>query len=232
MRDWYKDGDKKLAELTRKNARIFRRSRLTLDFDNINQPVRVIQSESKRVYKKLAKAADDCYLELAYLIFYEAYKEAKHEEKKSKIDARRKKDISEKWLSDFQREYNPVTKYVYTNEVERKRARFFEALVADVEAKDRHEMEADYKTAENAWKRQTRQAMIDTEDRASITAYKAAGVEEVMWITQRDERVCEECIARNGLIFPIDRVPDKPHYGCRCFLKPVRRQTQDSTAHD
>lgn len=73
--------------------------------------------------------------------------------------------------------------------------------------------------------------MIDTEDRAAITAYRDAGVEEVMWITQRDGRVCEECITLNGLIFPIDRVPDKPHYNCRCYLEPVKR-LQNGTPDD
>lgn len=116
-----------------------------------------------------------------------------------------------------------MTKYVYENELERKQARFFESIVADVEAKDRHEMEADYKAAENAWKRQTRQAMIDTEDRAAVTAYRDAGVEEVMWISVCDNRTCEECSAMNGLIFPVDSVPDKPHYNCRCHLEPVKR---------
>lgn len=140
-----------------------------------------------------------------------------------RISQKAKKAIDEKWLEGFHREYNPVTKYVYENELERKQARFFESIVADVEAKDRHEMEADYKAAENAWKRQTRQAMIDTEDRAAVTAYRDAGVEEAMWISVCDNRTCEECSALNGLIFPVDRVPDKPHYGCRCYIVPVKR---------
>lgn len=146
------------------------------------------------------------------------------------ISEKSKKAIDEKWLEGFHREYNPVTKYVYENELERKQARFFESIVANVEAKDRHEMEADYKAAENAWKRQTRQAMIDTEDRAAVTAYRDAGVEEVMWISVCDNRTCEECSALNGLIFPVDRVPDKPHYNCRCHLEPVRKEKRPDTS--
>lgn len=238
MRDWYKAGDKKLEALNRENARIFRKSRLTLDFDNINQPVKEIRSEAKRVYRKLKKKSDKAYIDIGLLVYMEAFEEATDAQKANtktgdtepevalpdaEISEKSKKAIDEKWLEEFHREYNPVTKYVYENELERKQARFFESIVADVEAKDRHEMEADYKAAENAWKRQTRQAMIDTEDRAAVTAYRDAGVEEVMWISVCDNRTCEECGAMNGLIFPVDSVPDKPHYNCRCHLEPVRR---------
>lgn len=232
MRDWYKAGDKKFASLERENAKIFRKSRLTLDFDNINQPVRTIRSVARQVYRRLKQKSDKAYIDIGLLVYMEAFKEADSKADDLKISQKAKKAINEKWLNKFHTEYNPVTKYVYANELERKEARFFESIVADVEAKDRHEMEADYKAAENAWKRQTRQAMIDTEDRATITAYEDAGITKVMWITQRDERVCEECIARNGLIFPIDRVPDKPHYNCRCHLEPVKRlpkQPEDDT---
>lgn len=225
MRDWYKAGDKKFASLERENAKIFRKSRLTLDFDNINQPVRTIRSVARQVYRRLKQKSDKAYIDIGLLVYMEAFKEADSEVDSkaddSKITQKAKKAINEKWLNKFHMEYNPVTKYVYENELERKEARFFESIVADVEAEDRHEMEADYKAAENAWNRQTRQAMIDTEDRAAITAYEDAGITKVMWITQRDERVCKECIARNGMIFPIDQVPEKPHYGCRCYLRPI-----------
>lgn len=65
------------------------------------------------------------------------------------------------------------------------------------------------------------------EDRAAITAYKDAGVKKVQWITQQDGHVCKECIARDGLIFPVDRVPGKPHYKCRCYLALVKGKQQE-----
>lgn len=222
MRNWYKIGDRKLKALIVTITRIFKKSRLTLDFDHINQPVRTLQSESKRVYKLLEQKNHQAYLELGYLVYIEAFKEAQPGMADSKISQKSKKAISEKWLDKLQSEYSPVTKYVYSREVERKRARFFEAIVADAEAKLRRDMESDYRAAENAWIRQTRQAMIDTEDRAAITAYRDAGVRRVRWITQRDDKVCEECERLDGLVFSIDAVPDKPHYNCRCSLEPVK----------
>lgn len=222
MRNWYKIGDRKLKALIVTITRTFKKSRLTLDFDHINQPVRTLQSESKRVYKLLEQKNHQAYLELGYLVYIEAFKEAQPDMAESEISKKSKKAISEKWLDKLQSEYSPVTKYVYSREVERKRARFFEAIVADTEAKLRRDMESDYRVAENAWIRQTRQAMIDTEDRAAITAYRDAGVRRVRWIAQRDDKVCEECERLDGLVFSIDAVPDKPHYNCRCSLEPVK----------
>lgn len=219
MRNWYKRGDTKLKALIVSISRIFKKSKLTLDFDNINKPVSTMRETSVSIYKELEKKNRSAFLDLGLIVFLEAYEEAKPGAKPSKSAAQDK--INEKWLDSLQAEYNPVTKYVYSREVERKRARFFESTVADVEAKDRRGLESDYRIAENLWTRQTRQAMIDVEDRAAHDGYKAAGVKHVQWITQQDAGVCSECEALNGLIFPIDRIPDKPHYNCRCYVRPV-----------
>ena len=221
MRNWYAVGDRKLKALIVAITRIFKKSRLTLNFDQINQPVRTIQAESKRVYKLLNEKNRDAFLDLGLLVYMEAYAEAQPNIPKSENLQKAKKEISGKWLDGIQSEYNPVTKYVYVTEAERKRARFFESLVADAESKQRREMENDYRAAENAWIRQTRQAMIDIEDRAAIAAYKDAGVRKVRWISQHDDKVCKECERLDGMIFPIDAVPDKPHYNCRCTIEPV-----------
>lgn len=221
MRDWYKVGDRKLKALIVAISRIFKKSRLTLNFDEINQPVRTMQTESKRVYKLLEEKNRKEFLDLGLLVYMEAFSEAAPDASESEISRKSKKAISDKWLADLESEYNPTTKYVYEHEVERKRARFFEALVADVESKQRMEMENDYRTAENAWVRQTRQALIDVEDRAALTAYGDAGVKRVRWIAQHDDRTCKACGKLDGLIFAIDHVPNKPHYNCRCYLQPV-----------
>ncbi len=224
MRNWYAVGDRKLKALIVSITRIFKKSRLTLNFDQINQPVRTIQAESKRVYKLLEEKNRDAFLDLGFWVYMEAYAEVQPNIPESENLQKAKKEISGKWLDGIQSEYNPVTKYVYVTEAERKRARFFESLVADAESKQRREMENDYRAAENAWIRQTRQAMIDIEDRAAVTAYRDAGVRKVRWISQHDDKVCKECGRLDGLIFPIDAVPDKPHYNCRCTIEPVTEE--------
>ena len=224
MRNWYAVGDRKLKALIVSITRIFKKSRLTLNFDQINRPVRTIQAESKRVYKLLEEKNRDAFLDLGFWVYIEAYAEVQPNIPESEILQKAKKAISGKWLDGIQSENNPVTKYVYVTEAERKRARFFESLVADAESRQRREMENDYRAAENAWIRQTRQAMIDIEDRAVLTAYRDAGVRKVRWNSQKDDKVCKECGRLDGMIFPIDAVPDKPHYNCRCTIEPVTEE--------
>ena len=40
------------------------------------------------------------------------------------------RDLDEAWIEEFFEEFNPVTKYVFNNEIERKESRLFEALVS------------------------------------------------------------------------------------------------------
>ena len=48
-----------------------------------------------------------------------------------------------------------------------------------------------------------------------------AGVEEVIWDSEHDEKVCAECDSMDGMHFRIDEIPFKPHLKCRCTLIPV-----------
>lgn len=73
------------------------------------------------------------------------------------------------------------------------------------------------------WSDMTRQYSDMVSDEATLKAYKDGGAKYVRWITQEDEKVCEVCWERNGKIYPIDRVPAKPHWGCRCYLRPVSK---------
>ena len=67
----------------------------------------------------------------------------------------------------------------------------------------------------------TYQYADDVTDSARIKAFTDAGVEQVQWHTAGDEKVCQVCRERNGEIYPIDNIPDKPHRKCRCWLAPV-----------
>lgn len=118
---------------------------------------------------------------------------------------------------------NPVTKYSYDTELDRKRARLFECLVVDRQTGKRRDIDLDYAKAEKEIIKMTRQYFIDVEDVAVIRGYADAGVKEVMWMTQLDGRVCGDCSALDAKIFPINELPPKPHMGCRCYWKAVKR---------
>ena len=126
-------------------------------------------------------------------------------------------DLDESFIEAFFEEYNPVTKYVFKNELGRKESRLFEALVADVTDRIRN-----YNTAEKLLARQVKQGVIDLEDAIARSVYKAVGVKQVRWVTEQDERTCGVCQELDGQIYDLDDVPPKQHYNCRCYLIPVR----------
>jgi SPP1 gp7 family putative phage head morphogenesis protein len=106
---------------------------------------------------------------------------------------------------------------VFNNEIDRKKSRLFESLVASTA--ERHQS---YKTAENLIVRQVKQYAIDLEDAIAMVAYDDVGVKKVMWVAEDDYKTCGECKALDGEIFPINETPPKQHINCRCVLIPVR----------
>lgn len=119
---------------------------------------------------------------------------------------------------------DPVTHYLFLPESDRKRARLIEALLSVRTATER------YKQLDLGIRyivRQLRQTADDYTMDVLIQSFKDAGIEEVEWITQQDERVCAECEPLDGQIFKIDKVPMLPqHYGCRCYIIPVLRRNE------
>jgi SPP1 gp7 family putative phage head morphogenesis protein len=213
-RKWYEYGDALYAEIRTVIRREFRRSRLTLPFDEINQGnVTIAKWRIQRLYRRLRKINRDCFEDIIEEVYAAALLEAGA--KKSN------KKLPRSWLDKFLLSYNPVTKYVYDHEIERKESRLYEAVVADALSGNRHGLEVDYKNAERYWTTMTAQYCIDIEDAVALQAYEDAKAEKVMWVSERDNRVCDECQRRNGMIFAVDRVPAKPHYACRCHTVPV-----------
>ena len=113
--------------------------------------------------------------------------------------------------------YNPVTKYVFENEVERKRSRFAEGVISSDTPTE------EIALAERLLLGITSQFMDDATFDSMIQAYKDDGVKEVRWITADDDRRCKECKSRHGKIYPIDKVPPKPHLHCRCWVEGVKK---------
>lgn len=168
----------------------------------------VIQ-ETKTLYHDLEEANEEAFLEVA---------RARYKDITGKPPGRK---ISAAWLLAFLAAYNPVTEFVYKHEVDRKRARLAEAVIASS-----NKLEA-IRRAMMLWIRQTQQFGIMVEDHAVITAYKDMGVKRVRWITQVDERRCPDCKARHRKVYSINNIPPKPHWGCRCYLIPEDANYED-----
>lgn len=190
----YDFADKAIRDMNRRNLRAFDGLKL-LKFDELN----VLRSV-KRVYEDSIKLAKKRYLQIAL----DAYHNAKG-----------KKKIDRDWVLDMLEEYDPVTMYLFTPEAERKRDRTVEAILSTPnkdEAVDR---------ALRLWTLQTTHYAEKSVDEATLQAFRDNGVEKVRWVTAEDEKVCEVCRKRNGKIYPIDKLPPKPHYRCRCTYEPI-----------
>ena len=130
-------------------------------------------------------------------------------------------DLDEGWIEEFFERFDPVTKYVFKNEIARKEARFFEELIAVTQTLGTDKM-GSYKTAENHILRQVKQTAIAFEDAVAMAVYIALGVEKVQWVAERDSKTCKVCNALDGKIFDIKEAPPKAHYNCRCYYIPVK----------
>lgn len=200
----YQYTDEVLSKLHKRITRLFSRYESQLKFDELN----VIKS-TKTLYKELNKLNKQFFLDIALKAYEEVNPESEDIDK-----------IDKDWLMAMLLAYGPVTKYIYEHEVERKQARLAEAVVASSEYGGN--VHNELVTARNLWLRQTNQMAIEITDTATLDGYKDKGVTHVQWLTTEDNKVCKECAKRHGEVYPIDEVPPKPHYYCRCWLLPYK----------
>ena len=200
----YDFADKAIKDMNRRNLRAFDKLKL-LNFDELNvlRTVTVTYKDSVKLAKNHFKA-----------IYLNAYLDAMEEVGQKKKDL--SDDILDDWLLDMLEDYDALTHYRFNEETERKKARTAEALIAT---------KVDAREVERALKLWTLQVATYA-DRSVLDgrmkAFKDAGVKKVKWVTQDDNKVCGDCELLDGKIFPVDKVPPRSHYGCRCYLIPVK----------
>ena len=183
-------------------------------FDQAN----VIRTVMK-VYRDSAKRAKKRYYGVGFEAYLLGLYLCKIEGKKAHQMA--EKAITSEWVEDILEETDFITLYRFYSEMERKAYRLAEALGA---AESRDE---EIDRAMRLWSKQLGQYAINVTDYAMMQAFEDAGIRMVEWITEHDERVCNECYALDGQVFRVNEVPRKPHWGCRCHLKPVFRTEED-----
>ena len=194
----YSKADKTIAHLNRQYNRLFRR---VTSFDELN----VIQT-SHEIYEEAYALAEQEAARLAKAV-YGKYRKASEEEKEG-FDAA-------SFVLALLLAYNPVTKYVYKNEIDRKRSRFAEGLIASEHPLEEIQLAKRLLAATNA------QFMDDVTFNSLVEAYSDNGTEKVRWVTHPDDRRCKTCRAMHGKIYPIDNIPAKPHIHCRCWVEEV-----------
>lgn len=197
----YEYADKVVRYLTKRSIRMFTSARL-LPFDELN-----VLHGTRDIYNELYGIIKTMFLRLARHVYAEQRALSTHSrEVERKID--------EKTVEGYLTAYNPVTRTVFRNDLDRYAALYAEAVLA---TKD---VDAERERALRTLVRRLREESIIVTDNTAVKAYKDAGVEKVMWLTRQDERRCAECKDRHGEIYEIDELPPKPHRNCRCWWVP------------
>lgn len=171
-----------------------------LDFDELN-----VLEICKELYDDLSADNQKCFLELA-------------QEQYMAVTPHGSKPPDIGWLLDLLLMYDPVTLYVYQNEVERKRDRTAEAINASTVKAAKV---VEFRRGLSYWAQMTAHYADDVSDKATLKAFEDAGVKKVRWNTLEDGHECETCRERGGNVYPIGKVPPKPHWRCRCWLAAV-----------
>lgn len=195
----YKAADRRAGKLERQHAAEFQNLRLRFPLDHLNMTS--LKRYAKTMFERMEKRNFDVYVAIAM----EVYDELTQAE-------------AEKLVKRVLSAYDPVTGYVYTREVSRKRERTVEGMAA---ARDRAALRESIARSQRLWAAQSKQFADEVVDAAMIESYRDAGIERVRWVTIPDERRCKYCRALDGKEFPIDEIPPKPHPKCRCYVLPV-----------
>lgn len=227
MRNLYEQTDKSLKKIKELIERTYKRL-ISLAFDEISAiTADKIAEETYERFKKLnrkeyKKIVDDA-IEYAFAFEEELREQYLNAGKKvpESLDFDKVEIKAEEMVEKVLKEYSPVTGYIYEREADRKQARLEEGMMAGKTNDDREFYRETIKTNTNLWYTQSKQYAEDIADKTVLEVWEQAGVPYVMWVTQRDEKVCKECGPLDGKIFPIDEVPDKPHYRCRCLKIPI-----------
>ena len=179
----------------------FRKVQRTLTFDDLH-----ILNAINEEWKQIDKLMHDCLFEV--VLYYYRYIREEADDMEVQL-----------WFAKLIDQPDPVTHYIFFPESDRKRARLIEGIYSVVTLQEKKK---ELDKAERYIAKQLTQTADDYTMSTLIEALKAAGVKEVEWVTEHDERVCEECGPRDGVIYPIDKVPLIPaHYNCRCIIIPV-----------
>lgn len=218
----YALSDKIIKAINRYAIRQFERTQSALTIKGFDE-LSVIQL-TRELYASLGKKNKQQFEKLFVLRFLEVFlfyastaQITKFAEGSDNKESAAKK-TAKKQLPEILSSPDPITGYTYDNEVPRKQQRCEESINA-VSGRDKKKFEL--KKALRFWTQQSQQYADIVSEAANVNALKEAGVKYVRWITMEDDRVCSDCEAMHGQVFPIDKIPDKPHWRCRCTVQPV-----------
>lgn len=214
MKNLYSKTDEFIEKLKRKIRVEFNHMSVT-SLDELN--VITTKKKTQDMYNRLLKFNKLEYLKISQKA-REFTEDKLTEEERSKVKGLSTVEIVAVILAS----YNPITGYLYESEAERKMMRLIEEILTSKEYLDEDMRQESLRKAANLWFTQSAQYGIDIADGTAIEIFKKAGLKNVIWVTEKDTRVCKVCRERDGMVYPIEHIPPKSHYNCRCHLEPYR----------
>lgn len=206
--DIFRHADASLKTIEKEMGRAFQDMGTHLGFDEMD--ALAVRAEVREVYEKLDAMIRREYRKIAREAYRDACKEAGY--------SGRFADGA--FVNGLLKAYDPLSEFIYTREWTRKRDRLFEALLS-VKGGNQ-EMRAALKRALNVTYNQVRQYADNVTARARVYAFRQAGIDAVVWVTEKDEKVCEVCAPRDEQVYPIELLPEWPaHWHCRCKIEIV-----------
>ncbi len=189
----YRYTDKVIAYIDRQLIKRYSRLKSLVSFDELN-----VLQEVNDLHRDIGLLLRQALLKLAQTVYLENAGQA------------HLRDLDAIWLDEMLNAYDPVSKYVFTHEEDRKRARLIEALIAST-TKTR-EVDA----ALRSMSYMCRIYAVRITDEAVLQAFRDDKVKWVMWVAEIDGKTCSVCLKLDGKVYPMDRLPPKPHPYCRC----------------
>lgn len=161
-----------------------------LKFDELN--VMQVKTETESLFTKVKRQSDRFYTGLLnHLAESMEFEEDKYD------------------LDELLETYSGTLLYSFATEMERKRERFFETMVAINDMSDPEIFTQQKKNIRN-WNTQVEEFGVDIERNIFLSELRDSGIRKVQWMTAEDERVCSDCSDLNGIVFDIDNVPRLP----------------------
>ena len=186
-----------------------------MGFDELN--VINTRKTTQEMFDRFLEDNKTLYLKSAKKAYKDALKSAKEEGFEGK-----ESEVDEDFIVGVLAGANFVTGYLYSKEAERKRLRLNEQILTAREYNNRTMFQDSLRKAANLWWTQTLTYGVSMVDEATLKAYKDMGVNDVRWIAADDEKTCPTCGARDNKVYRLNNIPPKPHYGCRCYVVPVK----------
>lgn len=216
--DIFRHADRALMVMLNSMSREFQNLSTEIGFDEMN-----VMETRKRVnamYERMDRVIRREYRSVARKAYMDASAEAGTDG--GAFDA-------EKFVAGMLRAYDPVSDFVYDREWIRKRDRLFESIIAT--ERGNQEMRRNLKRGLDVLANQVRQYADNITAQARVTAFKNAGADVLVWITEDDEKVCKVCKPRHEQFYPIEMLPEWPaHWRCRCKVSLVDMEERKKRA--